>query len=388
MNKRVTVCFPFVGGAIGGSHLSAIKLIKGLDARRFKTLVVLHEDQGPVADQLRAAGIEFETLSGVGLLSAADSGSSTSKLRYGVRTLPRLVKFLRRFKVDILHTNDGVIHANWGMAAKFTRAKHLWHHRADPEAKGINLLAPFLADQIVTVSNFSKPNRPLFSVEHKTRVIHSPFDHPERLPDRDSSRMDLVQELDCHPDTRFVGIFGELIERKKPVALVEIINVLKKRHPELRIVGLLFGVPSPYGPRLDEAVRLRAQELGVSDRVHLMGFRQPIEPLMCGCDILLVPAINEPFGRTLIEAMLLGTPVVATDHGGNPEAIKNEENGFLVQPDDPKAFVEPIRKLMDDANCWTRISKTAQKQAMDRFSVEIHVRDIVSIYEQLAGKKA
>ena len=63
----------------------------------------------------------------------------------------------------------------------------------------------------------------------------------------------------------------------------------------------------------------------------------------------MVPAIDEPFGRTLIEAMLIGTPVVATASGGNVEAIRDGRNGLLVPPEDAEALAIACRSLLSDA---------------------------------------
>ncbi|RYG97302.1 MAG: glycosyltransferase, partial [Alphaproteobacteria bacterium] len=103
-------------------------------------------------------------------------------------------------------------------------------------------------------------------------------------------------------------------------------------------------------------------------------------------DILLVTAVNEPFGRTLIEAMQLGTPVIATDHGGNKEAIDHGRTGFLVQPENPSAFVEPMKTLLTNRAEWSRISETARTSALAGYSVVRHVDSIVNIYRQLAGR--
>ena len=80
---------------------------------------------------------------------------------------------------------------------------------------------------------------------------------------------------------------------------------------------------------------------------------------MSGTEILLVPAVREPFGRTLIEAMLLGTPVVATDSGGNREAIVDEMNGFSGSSRRSQCIrgarvSSPGRLHFADANCRNR----------------------------------
>ncbi|WP_234883290.1 glycosyltransferase [Ensifer adhaerens] len=118
-----------------------------------------------------------------------------------------------------------------------------------------------------------------------------------------------------------------------------------------------------------------------------MGFRHPVAPYMCAVDILLVPAMSEPFGRTLIEAMMYGTPVVATNHGGNPEAIENNVTGFLVEPENPEAFVAPMEHLLKDRNEWQRISETARTSTLAAYGIKPHVDGIVSIYQRILGRR-
>ena len=82
----------------------------------------------------------------------------------------------------------------------------------------------------------------------------------------------------------------------------------------------------------------RIVKFDLMTQCRLMGPRFPIEQWMMGLDALVVPAVRETFGRTLVEAMLCGTPVVAADDGGHREIIRHGETGFLVQPDNPEAF--------------------------------------------------
>src|SRR3546814_3790384 len=101
----------------------------------------------------------------------------------------------------------------------------------------------------------------------------------------------------------------------------------------------------------------------------MMGFRHPSEPWMAACDALLVTAVDEPFGRTLIEAMLLETPVIAANSGGNPEAIEDGENGLIVPPDDPESLADAALALIDDPARAKRIAVPAHVQALSRFEI-------------------
>ena len=389
--RPIVVGFPFIGDEIGGSHISAINLILGLDRTKIEPKIIIHKPDSILERYLEKNGLDFIRSPQVVLPAPHIHNGVIGNMRDGTRFLratTRLSRFLREHGIDVVHTNDGPMHATWALAARVSGARLLWHHRGDPGARGVNMLAPLLADHIVTVSKFAQPAKPLLSVAKRMTVLHSPFDHPSSIPDRETCRRAFVEELNLPPATRFVGYVGALIERKRPLRFVEAVHAFARKHPEFPIAGLLFGVPSVNWPDVDAAVRQRAENLGIAGKIHLMGYRSPVAPCMCGIDALLVPAVNEPFGRTLIEAMLLGTPVVATDHGGNPEAIDDGRTGYLVAPEKPEAFVEPLEKLLFDECEWQKISSQAQASARIAYGATVHVDGITRLYETLVRRRA
>ncbi len=378
--SQISICFPFIGDELGGSHISALKLSKGLDPARFRVQIVLHVDHGNLATYLKQEGLNYA------LLKAPTTVNGISDSFAYAATMPRMISFLRKNNIDIVHTNDGRINTMWALPARLSGAKLLWHHRSDPAARSSNLIAPILANHIVTVSKFAIPKKPILRIDHKTTVVHSPFEHPQHIPDRQLSRQALLDELKCPPSTRFAGYFGFLIERKRPLHFVDVIAAFAKHNSSVRLDGLIFGQNAVAGTKFEQLIRDRAQQLGIADRIHIMGFRRPIEPFMRGVDVNVVTALSEPFGRTLIESMMLGTPVVATRHGGNTEAIVDGENGFLVDPDDASAFVDPISRLLNDQKLFNRISSDARSRALINFSSQIHVDKITKIYLEMVKR--
>lgn len=390
MVQPCVVAFPFMGGEFGGSDISAAKLIASLDPTKVVAIIILHDGNGDFSNYLREVGLPFIHIDGVGALRPAHGRSRTQVARDALSypsTVIRLRKLLRQHKVDIVHTNNGLIHTTWALPAALAGTKFLWHHRGDPMAKGVNIVAPLFADHIVTVSNFSRPAKPILSIGSRTSVVHSPFEHPQSLPNREACRMDLIKELGLSESTRLVGYFGALIDRKRPLLFVEAIHAFCRDNPDIPVAGLLFGSPEQYGVRMDGLVMERARELGIVENIHIMGFRQPVDPLISAVDMLLVPAVSEPFGRTLIEAMLLGTPVVATDHGGNKEAIRHGQNGFLVEPECADAFVAPMKSLLRDRDLWRRISSNARTEALNTYSTLHHTNQIMEIYRVLLNAR-
>lgn len=374
------VCFPFTGAQLGGSHISALKLIQSLDPGRVTPVVVLQDSGGPLAAFLREQGQPF-----VGF----DIGETLSPGRRGAlsigaflaRTVPHIRRFIRESRFEIVHTNDGKTHVNWGLAARLVGARVVWHHRGDPDAKGANWLAPLIADQMITVSRFARPRRPVRPLESRLNVIHSPFNQPAVIPDRKQAKAELLALLGAPPGTHVLSFVGNLVQRKRPLLFLEILARFRQQHPEVPVVACVFGISPAGRVDLEPMMKLRAASLGLSKVVHLMGFRSPIEPYLAATDILIVPAMGEPFGRTLIEAMFLGTPVVATRHGGNPEAIQNDRTGFLVEPENGGAFIEPIARLLTDQGCWTRISRMAAEHVRSSFSSARHAEQVMRVYD-------
>ena len=378
-----TVCFPFAGDLIGGSHLSALRLIEMLPAQRYRPLVVLHNPSGPVAEHMGRRGIPFAAAPAVDLPGGRGMSLPAVGKRLTATTLT-LRRFLKDQRVDIVHTNEGAMHVSWGIAAKAAGAKLLWHHRADPNARGVTRLAPWIADHIVTVSRFAAPKRAWPSIEGRCTVVRSPFD-PRAVEDRARARRMVLDALDVSDDTKVLVFAGVFEARKRPLVFVEIIKVLAERHPDIRVVGAMFGEASPAAPQIEVAVRQRVHGLGLADRIRFMGFRFPFEPWLTGSDLLVVPAVDEPFGRTLIEAMMLGVPVVAAASGGNLEAIEDGRNGFLVAADEVTAFLPPLWRLLSDPALHERIAEQARSDALASFSSEAHLSQILATYDRLLG---
>lgn len=136
-------------------------------------------------------------------------------------------------------------------------------------------------------------------------------------------------------------------------ALVEI--------PEARL--LLVG----DGSRRDDLVRLAA-ELGVDDRVEVGPWRDDARSLIAAFDVFALASVDESFPLTIVEAMLAGTPVVATDVGSVREAVVDGETGRLVRSGDHAGLVAAIRGLLDDRAEAERLAAAAQALAEEHFT--------------------
>ncbi|SDD37986.1 Glycosyltransferase involved in cell wall bisynthesis [Paracoccus isoporae] len=383
----VRILFPFAGDTgLGGSHVSALNLITGLDPDRFDVRILLHQRLGTVGEYFRDMGLNCEVIEDLPLMRTLNypRDGDVGIGRYIGSLSRRMMGEIRRLDPQIVHTNEGRIHTNWVIPTRMARRKHLWHHRQDPRAFGINKMAPLLTNQIVSVSHFSRPAAPVRPVDDIFTVVRSPFDFDDQVPDPAQARRDILAELGLPDDTLLLGWFGTLVDRKKPVRFVEAVAAIRNAVTDRPVHGLLFGGAVDTDPTQWQQCLDKAASLGMSDAISMMGFRHPIQGYMAGVDLYLVTAINEPFGRTLIESMHLGTPVIATAHGGNPEAIRDGENGFLVAPENPAAFVAPVLDLLNDPGQYARIVANARADVHAKYGREVHIRQMTEIYDRLA----
>jgi glycosyltransferase involved in cell wall biosynthesis len=139
----------------------------------------------------------------------------------------------------------------------------------------------------------------------------------------------------------------------------------------------------------DERQRLETQveARGLVDRVKFAGWVTGPWAAQWSLDALVVPSRSEGFGLAVVEAMLAGIPVIATDVGGLPELIQQDRTGLLVPPDDPGAMATAITRVMDDRAEALERADTAQQEARRRFSPEQMAAGYEALYEDKARSR-
>jgi len=117
--------------------------------------------------------------------------------------------------------------------------------------------------------------------------------------------------------------------------------------------------------------------------VHFLGPRQDIAELLQLLDVFVLPSLSEGFSNALIEAMHAGKGIVATDVGGNSEAIENNKSGILVPVKDARALADAVIRLLSSPNELMRLGIAAQNRARALFSTSRMVREYETMYETL-----
>ena len=129
-------------------------------------------------------------------------------------------------------------------------------------------------------------------------------------------------------------------------------------------------------------LREKAAALGIASRVLFSGYVSDTRLVYLAADVLLMPSRYEGLPMTLLEAMAMGLPVVASKLDGIAEVIGDGEEGFLVPPTDAALFVERTASLLTDAELSSCIAKNARAKIEARFSVERMTSAVEDIYDR------
>ncbi len=306
--------------------------------------------------------------------------------RHFIRTVLRLTRMLKEMRVSVLHTHlfeCGLVGrlAAWlagvPVIIVHEHGKTLWkkwYHRL------FERVAIHRTDLRIAVSKDIMRLR----LEHektppsKIRVVFNVVD-PDMFEVDDRRRHQKRQELGLD-DSFVVGTVGRLIEAKAYDLLLEVARQVCNVKPDVRFV--LVG----DGPLAAQLENLR-QDLGLADKVLMLGQRSDIPEIMAAIDLYIITSRREGLPVTLIEAMMAGKTIVSTAVGGIPDTLSHNEDGIIVEPGNKDALVEAILKVMDDPETMQRLGTHARTTAVVRYAPGEVLGQLETIYEDLLLSK-
>ena len=179
-----------------------------------------------------------------------------------------------------------------------------------------------------------------------------------------------------------VGVVARLQPEKGVASFLKAASHVARELPEARFVVV------GDGPLREDLLGL-AEDLGVRDQVHFLGFRPDAQALLELMDVVAVPSVSEGTPLIVLEAMSAGVPVVASRVGGIPGQIRPGREGLLVPPGDAKALGNALLSLLRDPERAWRMGEAGRLRAETEFSHETMVRKVEGLYrEALAGVKS
>lgn len=170
--------------------------------------------------------------------------------------------------------------------------------------------------------------------------------------------------LDLPPGSPRIGTACAQVVAAKGVGyLIEAFATVLAHYPDACLV-----IAGEQDASLDVAAAARAA--GVSGRVHTIGFLDDTAPFFAGLDLYVMPSLSEGINSSVLEAAVLGVPVVATNVGSLPEAVLADRTGLLVPPADSAALAAAMLALLDEPELAERLASAARDRAEREFDIE------------------
>jgi glycosyltransferase involved in cell wall biosynthesis len=382
---------------MSGGEIALLHLVQHLDRRRYTPVVVLSAE-GPLLAKLVESGVETHVLplEESVLETRKDSLERRGLLRPNaalnvVLYAWRLARFLKARNADLLHTNSLKSDVIGGIAGRLARVPVIWHIRdriaedylPKPAVSAFRWMCRILPHYIITNSEATLKTLD-FDIEGRTAVIHSGVTKTYVRVVHDGVGDEAVPGLKPDHDsqkTPLLGLVGRLSPWKGQHIFLEAAAEVRKHFPEARfqIIGSAMFGEEEY----EAKVRKLCETLGLSDCVEFTGYRKDVPALIGQLDILVhASTTGEPFGQVVVEGMVAGKPVVATNGGGVPEIVQDGVTGWLVPMGESAPMAEAILRLLQDPERAAQMGTAGRQRVLENFTIELTAQRVQEVYEQ------
>ena len=291
----------------------------------------------------------------------------------------QLHRVVKQHAIDLIHANSLSVALLGGIVARINRIPILMHKRYATSYGVLDRLCERLLHRVILVSEATRWD---FAAAAKQTLIYNGVDLDafQASPNEvEALRIELLG------NTSDASILAGVVTRITPEKGIHfLVRAMAELKGEASIKLLIVG--GPYFEKdidyMDE-LKQEVADLGIEDSVIFTGFLSDTRIVTSLLDIVLVPSIiPEACPRTIIEAMAVGKPVIATPLGGSKELV-TPDTGILVPPEDASAIADAMTTLATDQKRLTAIGKAARTRAVELFSSKKNTALTESVYTEL-----
>ena len=377
-NKTRKILFYEPSSGFGGSANSLSNLVNNLNRQKFSPVVVI-KNYGP----------QFEKINNAEIIKIRNYNYpiENSRLKFIGHFLkdviPAAIKiyFITKMKkVSLIHINTNIMSGIPAIiASKIARIPCVCHIR---ETRRLIKRERFFAKWVDKLIILNKDAYNLYRgdvPESKLQIVYDGIDvNSYRVDEFKGLRVRKEFNLDSQP---LVGVVGRIVEGKGQKEFVLAAKVVIRVKPEVKfmIVGDAKGGKDGYYKEVEEIVKRENLERNII----FTGWRSDINNIVSSLDIFVFTSISpEGLPNTILEAMALKKPVIATDVSGPRDIVIDGETGFLVPPGDIKAMAEKIIYLLDNPDVAKKMGEAGRKRAEKYFDIKNTIAKIEKIYEE------
>ena len=354
-------------GTNGGAQEHLYSLVTRIDQARYDVSVV-SLSAGSAVRKLQRAGVP------VLVIDAPDDSIAVGALAAHLAEVRADVVHAHMYRAETVAARAVIALGEAGQRRPYLVATaHSSRVRAEEDRAGLLELTPQFA-RIIAVSRaieakLAHEGRDIVPVS----LIHNGVDLQRY--DHQEPCCTLPEEYGMEAGSQIVGVVARLEPEKGHPTLLEAWPAVLRAVPDVYL--LVVG----EGSRRD-ALEAQARELRIAHRIVFTGRRDDVPAVTAALDVAVLPSYREAQGLTILEAMALSRPVVASNVGGIPEMIADGVTGLLVPPHDAAALTAAIVRLLTDHPYADTLGRAGHDMVHDRFCIELMVSAIASIYDE------
>lgn len=386
---RINALFVNHAGQLGGAEINLLELLSKLKVNK---KVVLFES-GPLLERLELQGIDVRVIDAGKDLFQLACDTPLLRRATGLRDIPRALSQLASIAsdCDLIYVNTKKALLLALLTARLTRRPLVWNQQDEMRSpKGLSFREKLSERSLVTLLN--RYGSKIFSVSKACAesfvsaggrpelpvVLYTGLDPASFGSYGDRKAIRLRAGLPA--EVPLIGCFGRITGWKGQRVLLDAMPRVPGAH--VAFVG---------GPILAESGFLESLHsltirLGLSDRVHFLGFRDNVPELMSAVDVVAHPSVSfDPCPRVVLETLHSGIPLVATSVGGVPEMVESGVSGILVPPYDPLSLAGALRCLLEDRELAMRLASNGRRRALECFTLDRLTREVERQMNLLVG---
>ncbi|MBB6176073.1 glycosyltransferase involved in cell wall biosynthesis [Anoxybacillus tengchongensis] len=363
----------------GGAQKCELELLLHLEKYGFKTFFLSSTD-GPMIERIKKNGKNFVLFPVSERINRVRKEHVVSgRVRYFSSFLALLphywhvAKYLLKHSIDVVYTSQFRSQLVVAWLAKVLRKKVVWHiHGEESLQNMLGKLAVLFSDRIIVVSDrICKHYQDMFpEYQHKFHTVYNGIS------------LDAVKENQKKTDIYRLVIVGTLIEEKRQDLAIKACAQLKELGFPIRLDIVGEKPPWKSNEYKDRLKRL-VETYELSGEVSFLGWIEQPQQILSQAHIFLLPSDTEGMPLSILEAMSIGLPCVATDVGGVSELIEHGETGFVVNKGDDRELVHALRALIENEHLRLQMGQKSKERYEKLFTKEKFLEGVARVLHRL-----
>ena len=363
-----------------GGQKSLLALLSRIDLKFFEPTIVIDRKAKRFEDELIKLNLKLVKI------------NYFNSPRIGILLSPiliiKLLILIQREKGDLIHCNTFKVGLIGAIVGVFCKSKVIFRSRLGVVVNShgiIDFIIYKLSNLILANSNYVKETFfKRFNTVDKVNVIYNPLFEDYSINIESSQK--LKERFFNNPSIFYFGSIGRIEPFKRQREIVEAVKILSKQEDKFKVI--FFGAASnAVGLKYRDSLNSLIKEDNLDCFFEFAGFVTEINEATSLLDCVLLCTEGEPLSRGIFESQFIGTPVIASNSGGNPELIRHEITGLLYELNDPLDLSNKMKQIMESPELRAKLAYSGHCFIAKTFDTSNTIGKEQDIYRELLDSK-